>query len=62
LLTNGGEAWTQARGKETVVAHLDEALGQDVLQETVDELLGREGAEGRASGVGGAITERDPAI
>jgi len=62
LLTNGGEAWTQARGKETVVAHFDKALGQDVLQETVDELLGREGAQGRVVGVGGAVTECNPAV
>ena len=62
LLANGGEAWTQGRSKEAVVAHLDKALGQDVLQETVDELLSRERAEGRALGVGGTVTERDPTV
>jgi hypothetical protein len=32
-------------GEEAEVAHLDEAFGQDVLEEAVDELIGGEGAE-----------------
>ena len=32
------------RGKQAEVANLDEAIRKDVLQETADELLGRESA------------------
>ena len=39
-----GQTMALAGAKEAIVADFLEALGQDVLQETVDELLGGEGA------------------
>ena len=40
--------WTE----KAIIAHLDKALGQDVLQETVDEFLGGQRAELGLAGVG----------
>ena len=54
--------WSAAGAKEPEVAHFEKALGQDVLPETVDELLGVQGAElGLASG-GGAIAKGHLAV
>ena len=33
------EVLTMGRAKEAIIAHLDKALGQDMLKETVDEFL-----------------------
>jgi len=33
-------AWSKPRAEETVVAHLDKALGEHMLQKTADEFLG----------------------
>jgi hypothetical protein len=45
--------------EEAEIADLDEAPGQDVLEEAVDELFGREGAEGGLAGRRRAVTESD---
>ena len=49
------------RTEETIVTHLDKALGQDVLKETVDEFLGRQRAELGLAGVG-VVAEGDLVI
>jgi len=48
------ETVTLARAKEAVIADFLEGFGQDVLQETTDELLGGQGA--RFPMAGGAVT------
>jgi hypothetical protein len=48
-----------AGGEEAVIADLLKALGQDVLQETADELLSREGARLPATGSPVTVTEGD---
>lgn len=45
--------------EETEIADLDEASGQDVLEEAVDELFGREGAIGVLAGSGRAVAKSD---
>ncbi len=49
---------TKGWAKESIVAHLDKALGQDVLKETVDEFLGGQRAELGLARVG-FVAERD---
>ena len=46
-------------GEEAEVTYLDEASGEDMLEETVDELFGGEGAELVLSGIGSAIAKSD---
>jgi hypothetical protein len=55
----GSQAKVMGVGKEAEVAHLHKALWEDVLQETVDELIGGESAEFELAGVGRAIAEGD---
>jgi hypothetical protein len=43
--------------QETIVADLDKALGQDVLQEAMDELLHGQGAEFGLAGAGRVIAK-----
>jgi len=62
LATDGGKPLAQAGAEEAIVAHLDEAPGQDVLEEAADELLGRQGAGSERAGVGGAVAEGDPVM
>jgi hypothetical protein len=52
LLAQGGQPLPKTRAEEAVVAHFDEAFGQDVLQEAADELLGGKGAGSEFAGVG----------
>jgi len=51
------EFFTMGRTKEAIVTHLDKALGQDMLQETVDEFLGGQRAVLRAELIGGVRPE-----
>jgi hypothetical protein len=53
------EAVTLAGAEEAVIADFLETLGQDVLQETTDELLGREGAGFAVAGGAVTVTESD---
>jgi hypothetical protein len=53
----GGEPLPTTRAKKAIVAHFDEAFGQDVLQEAADELLSGKGAGLKFAGVGGAVAE-----
>lgn len=53
---------SQARAEKAVVADFDQAFGQDVLEETVDELFGREGASLELAGIGKAVAESDLAM
>jgi hypothetical protein len=55
----GGQEQALGRAEETEIAHLDEAFGQDVLEEAVDELFGREGAERDLAGSGRAVAKGD---
>jgi hypothetical protein len=45
--------------KEAEIADLDEASGQDVLEEAADELIGGEGTKLVPAGIGRAVTEGD---
>ena len=47
---------------KAIVTHLDEAPGQHMLQEAMDELLDGERAEFGLAGVGGPIPKGDPLI
>ena len=49
------------RAEEAIVAHLDKALGQDVLKETMDEFLGGQRAEPGLTRVG-CVAEGDLVI
>jgi hypothetical protein len=57
--TEGGQAEVVSVGEEAEVAYLHEAFWEDMLKETVDEFIGREGAELDLAGVGRAIAEGD---
>src|SRR4030042_2792338 len=48
-----------ARTEEAIVADLDPPLGQNVLQEAPDELLGRQRAQPGFSAVAILVAERD---
>ena len=56
-LAQGGQALAVGMGEEAEVTYLDEAPGEDMLQEAVDELFGGEGAGLGLSGIGSTITE-----
>jgi len=58
-LAQGGQLLTVSWAKQTVIAHLDEAFGEDVLQKAVDELLSRQGAELGFPGARSAVAEGD---
>jgi hypothetical protein len=45
--------------EEAEITHLDEASGQNVLEEAVNELIGREGAELVLAGSGRAVAKGD---
>ena len=55
----GSQALVVGVGEEAEVAYLHEAFGEDVLEETVDELIGGEGAKFEQAGVGRVIAEGD---
>jgi hypothetical protein len=57
--SESGQIQALGGAKETEVANLDEAPGQDVLEEAVDELFGKEGAELELSGIGRAVAKGD---
>jgi hypothetical protein len=59
LLADRGQLDAVPGTQETIVANLDEALGQDVLQEAMDELLHRQGTEFGLAGAGCVITKGD---
>ncbi len=48
--------------EEAEIADLDEASGQDVLEKAMDELFGRESAEGNLAGNGRAVAKGDPVV
>ena len=48
---------TQGSAEETEVAHFHEAAWQDVLEETLDEMLHREGASFELASICGAVLE-----
>lgn len=58
-LLQGEQVRTEGGGKETEVADLDKAAGQDMLQKTVDEFFSGEGAAFEGSRAGRAIGESD---
>jgi len=47
LLVQGGEPLPTTRAEKAIVAHFDEAFGQDVLEEAADKLLSRDACPGR---------------
>ena len=50
------------RAEEAIVAQLGEAVGQDMLEEAADELLGRQGREFLSFGLAILITKGDLAV
>ena len=50
---------TLSNTQEAIVAHLDKAFGQDMLQEAMDELLGGQGTGARLARIRSAVAERD---
>ena len=48
--------------KETIIANFDKPLGQDVLQKTTKEFLGRQAANSHLASVRNPIAESDSAI
>ena len=59
LLPEGRQLRALPGTQEAIVAHLDKAFGQDRLQEAMDELLHRQGAEFGLAGPRGAIAKGD---
>ena len=59
LLAQGKQAGTQGGAKETEVTDLHKATGEDMLQETVNELFSRERAVFELAGLGSPILESD---
>jgi hypothetical protein len=57
--TQGSQEQALGGAKETEIAHLDKAPGQDVLEEAVDELFGGECAELELSSIGRAVAKGD---
>lgn len=51
------QASSPGRGKETIVTDLHEVFGQDMLQETMDELMSPQGTAFFSAGLGVAITK-----
>jgi hypothetical protein len=56
-LANAGQSLSTTRSQEPIIAHFNKAFGQDVLQETADELLGCKRTGPEFAGVGGAVTK-----
>jgi hypothetical protein len=50
-LLESGQAGTQGRGEEAIIAHFDEATWQDVLEEALDEMFHGESAGFKLPGV-----------
>jgi len=59
LLAQGKQARTQGGAKETEVTDLHKATGEDMLQETVNELFSRERTVFELAGLGSPILESD---
>ena len=57
--SEGSQKQTLGGAKETEIAYLHKAPGQDVLEEAVDELFGRECAELELSSIGRAVAKGD---
>ena len=57
MLTHSGEPLSVARAEEAIVTNFDKALGQDVLKEAADELLGGQGASSEFASVRGSVAE-----
>lgn len=57
--SEGSQEQALGGAEEAEIADLDEAPGQDVLEEAVDEVIGGEGAEGDLSGSGRAVAKGD---
>lgn len=53
------ELATDRSAKETVIAHLDKGMREDMLEETLKELFDRKGASFELSGIGGAVLKGD---
>lgn len=57
--SEGSQEQALGGSKETEIAHLHKAPGQDMLEETVDKLFGGEGAELELSSIGRAVAKGD---
>ena len=57
--SEGSQEQTLGGAEEAEIAHLHKAPGQDMLEETVDELFGGEGAELELAGIGRAVAKSD---
>ena len=57
--SEGRQVQALGGAEETEIAHLDETLGQDMLEEAVDELFDRESAELVLAGIGRAVAKGD---
>jgi hypothetical protein len=57
--SQGSQEQALGGAEETEIADLDEAPGQDVLEEAVDELFGGESAERGLAGIGRAVAKGD---
>lgn len=58
MLLQGCQASPQGGAEETIVTDLHKALRQDMLQKTMNELLGSQGTTFFCAGLGVAIPER----
>jgi hypothetical protein len=57
--SEGSQEQALGGAEETEIADLDEAPGQNVLEEAVDELIGGEGAELELAGIGRVVAKGD---
>ena len=61
-LAENSQALTTGGAKEAEVAHFDEAFGKHMLQETVDECFGGEGAQLGLTGVRRPVAKCNPVV
>lgn len=60
--SEGSQEQTLGGAEEAEIAHLHKAPGQDMLEETVDELFSRESAELELASIGRAVAKSDPIV
>jgi len=59
VLAHGCQASPPCGGEEAIVADLDEVFGQNMLQETMDEVFSTQGTTFFCASVGGAVAKRN---
>ena len=59
LVLQGGQLATDRSAKETEITHLDKGMRENMLEETLEELLDRKRTRFELTGIGSAILKGD---